>query len=271
MAQEKILVRNNLSTNTGRGPSENLWYDCPTLDLIVDPNTGHFVRDEFLNVGATTAPYQYVGDASPPFAGLAGDDDYGGIIRAAITNTDNNEAYLASGNDIGTLGAIDTVANGGKKFWFECRIRTSYVTDWGFICGLGGDTICAADLINDNQTAIATSASFVGFRILTAAATKLDAVYLTASGSEVVALEEAGTIAASTWIKLGLKFDPSVGTAGALDWYVNGAKCAVATQVTASTTSVPDGEGLLFVFGAKTGTTAAVNLDCDWWQFAQLA
>lgn len=251
--------------NSGRGVSPGIWSDCPWLEILNDNNIGFGIHDEFLNVGATTAPYQYVGDASPAFLGLDTDDYNGGVIRAPITNTDNNEAYMASGNDTGVLGAIDTLANAGRKTWFEARIRSSYITDMGLYLGLAEAGFVAANALVDNTGDLADG-SIIGFHRPAGASELLDFVYGTNGTAHTIGKADIWTPAADTWVKLGLKYDPKIGIYA----YVNGV-LVTPDPILASATNFPDGEGMLFAFGAKTGTATAINLDADWWRFAQLS
>ena len=207
----------DLSTvNSGNRPSAAVWQGFNQYDAVSIGRQCSLVGDDFMNTGATTAPYQYVGTASPPFQQGDVDDDYGGVLRAALAATDKAEAYVASGNDVGTIVAIDTSANGGKKIHFEARVRISVINaagaDPSMLVGLGAATTCAANLMTDDSGVLATTTSFVGFRSLSdTEADEIDAVYLTASGSEIVAKEIAGTLVSATWIKLGMVYDPAVG------------------------------------------------------------
>ena len=263
MSQPKIYV--SLDPDTTRGPSGSLWGNCDFRHApgSYDPSEGYGLFDDFVKPINLTDDYQSVGDASPAWAQLVDADTPGGVVRAAITNTDNNEAYLASHLDLAGFAGLDNTANSGRKTWFECRFRSSYVSDWGLIVGLGEAAICAANLIVDNQTALATAEGFIGFRILTADPDGLDAVYIPDAGAETVVQEAAGTIAVNTWTKVGIYHDPEDGTF----FYVNGVKHS-STGLTPLTTT-PYGEALGFIIGAKTGTSEAINLDLDWFEFAQ--
>ncbi|MEA3224506.1 MAG: hypothetical protein U9Q07_01040, partial [Planctomycetota bacterium] len=83
-------------------------------------------------------------------------------------------------------------------------------------------------------------------------------------------LDGIATLAAATWIKLGIRYrhQPRL-----LEWYVDGAKVASITRTALDNALFPDGadDFMQPTVGIKIGSAAgAVTLDLDWWACGQV-
>ena len=98
-----------------------------------------------------------------------------------------------------------------------------------------------------------------------------DFVYKAEGQSQTVALAAADVPVADTYAKLGFVYDPDAPAANRITIYVDGVRQS--TYVTATNIAAitfPDAEPMAMVMCAKTGETAAVLCQMDWWRCAQL-
>ena len=265
----------NEGANSGRGVSARIWGDCPVEDLLRDNNTGVWLDDDFTSfnlTGAAAASNSQVGQYSRGWTSYQDDTstlrqiatNRYGVVEMTTSADDEEEVELISGGGTGGLILLDTVANSGKKMWFEARISVSSIADIAVAIGLAEEASQANSFFTDTTGALADK-DFVGFRMRAATDAYLDAVFNTASGGgETVKKNQAQLMVASTWYKLGMKFDPAIGC----QWFVDGVQ--VGTNALASATNFPNGEELAVLFGVKTHTTAAKSLYVDWVRVAQL-
>lgn len=247
--------------DTSAGYSVRLWADCPILAFLEQPGRGFIMRDDFVHTNITTAgQYQIVTDTA--FTILA--TEVGGVLRQPLSATDNAEGYIGSNNDLG--GAVKLVK--GKKLWWEARIRTSVITSGSLIVGLAEETAIAANMMADTQTDAAiidtSDFDFLGFLMADDTSTaEVDAIYRTAGNTaHTIHSDDTQTLVADTWYKFGMRYDGGE----IIRYYVDGVQKG--TDLDPDTTDVPDGEEMGFIFGAKSSTTAATNVDMDWWAVA---
>jgi hypothetical protein len=267
------LVTHNGADATSAGPSHTIWGDCPVLAMLQDPSIGFHFFDDFLNFGGNATAGEsgwskYI-DTSNTILPLA--TEVGGVVQLLTDATDNDSPILTSGSN--TAGCVKVVS-GGKAMWYEARVRVSSaaLTEAAYFVGLTEEACAANDgLISDNpDTDIATvmaDKDYIGFANFTNAAPVLAACYKKAGGTDTVVVASAHTIALGSWVKLGIKFEPTIDR---LTFYVNGASVGYFDVGDAGTTNFPSGEELAMTFGLKNGTTAAKLLDVDWVRVAQL-
>jgi len=228
-----------------------------------DRNFGWGVFDDFLDLFATANRYTLTeGDAAASIGLIA--TEVGGVLRMTTGAVDNNEANIISGINEGVLGKINT---GTGKVWFECKWRPSSVTDnaAGYLIGLAEEGSGGANLQTDN-TGVVADKDFVGFSVVQADGNALTGIHNTSGGGGVTTLISSAAVpVADTWIRTGFYFDGLTTTT----FYVDGV--ALSTTVEYDATNFPNGEELAFVAGVKTGSATSINLDIDWWAFAQEA
>lgn len=290
---DKVMYGSNLgSADTARGPSPTIWGSCPVMDIIKDPNRGVHFFDEFdqfqpLNfaTGAVQTTDGGLGGKYRAFCSTAGTwapdnlphgvtGSFGGHI-SALCDTSNDAA------SIGTLSCpflLNTAGLAGK-LWFEARIAHTQVnsaTGNQLFVGLHENNVTAFSAtcpLGDGDTACATTAG-IGFRRAEAGLTVLDAIHWDHSATETVLDADLGltALAANTWIKLGMMFDPN-NSAAAVRFFVNGIESPTPlTKAALLALTYLDVSGLgpcLAMFAGAGGTAAYVYL--DWWRCAQLA
>lgn len=264
-----VTTKGNFSSgiNSGRGPSPNIW----TEELwrgVRGEGEGVFFHEEFLGWAGTVAANvgKYAGEI-----GWTAAEDTGtsivpttttggmGVIRLSTAATDNNGVSLGTQSG-GFL--INTFANSGTKLAVEGRFQISQITSGNFFFGLAlagiGD---ALDEIMADAGGLA-DVSCVGFLHPEAGLGFLDFVYNTAGGGGVTTHKDNGqALAASTWIKLGLTYDP---VDNRLRYLVNGLEIASVAGVLASATNFPDGLQLSPIIATKAQGAAQLQLDVDW-------
>ena len=263
-----MRVTHNIGYETNRIPS-GFWANFPYAAAAAGTQNVLLMRDDFETFYADDNRYNLVGDSVT--IAVAGDT---GHVVATVTNTDNNESYLAGG--IGLTGCCKMTTGGVSRVWWEVRTKVSVITDQGVFVGLALPTFVAANMLTDDTGETSTTnGSLVGFRVLTADPDGLDAIYGTAAAAATVYREAEATdslyvpgsstvylqnAVADTYVKLGGYFD------GAKHfWFVNGMKIDAA-GVAGTATNFPDAVNMHICLGVKTGAAVAKSLTTDWWQ-----
>lgn len=242
------------------GLSGALWGGVPLQEILGgNPELGRVIYKTFDNAPtiATTVTvdgiYAYV-DGS---CSVAPDADDPGVVELTTTNSANNEVHIAA--SVANAAPFAAISSSSPKtVIFEARVNLSSVADVAAVVGLAEPGFAANSGLADTTGAIADK-DFVGFQVLAAAPTAWDAIYHKAGQTQVQVLAAAHTQAASTYVKLGFRYNA---VSGDLDYYVNGAWVATVSDV--SVTAFPDGELLAPIFGVKTFASAAKVLRVDW-------
>lgn len=266
--------------NTGRGPSPYIWGDCPWNDIKSGDVDGIAIHDDFeffplpgtqtseINLGQykvyNTGATKVTSDAQ------FGTTETGGGIISILCDTDGDQGV------IGTQSCpfyLNTVSS--KKLWFECRVAlTAILTDGNqLFVGLAENTDftfgAAQPLANANATS--NAGAMVGFNRLEDGLGVLNASYADRATSWTNVLASVGSIAALTWVKLGMIFDPD-NTLECLQFYVNGVKSSTnMTKAALAALTYLDAGSLGFCmanFADSAGTTNYFY--CDWWRGSQL-
>lgn len=230
-----VEVSSNSVYDTGRAPSGSIWDNCPIPEFQAQLRKGVFFRKDFRDAPVLATPTitteAYYGDGFKAFGSsggtivTAGIQGGGGLI---FTETDDNEAL-----SIAQITLPFKIAPTTGRFWYETRLKTNTVTDTrhGFVSGLWAQQtltaivpIVAAGTLADNN--------FVGFHRLEGDGDQIDTVYKADGQTQVTVKADAisttagvhtaaGSLAADTYIKLGMFFDPQPSR---LYFYINGVK-----------------------------------------------
>lgn len=278
----KVTHRENSSSgNTGRGPSPNLWGDCDWLAMVEDPGIGITEFLDFVSGGLITAPTTHAALVGLPISGYSSTGSQISYGNAAYTTA----------NEAGTLILAETTTREGTairsdvvpyrissnmgKFWFECRFKINTVAadEISFFTGLYAAATLSASVpivAAGADTHLMADNNWVGFHKPVGDTTTFDAAYKADGVTQVTTNDGLGTLAAGTYIKLGMKFDPD--NASKLSWYVNGIKAATEKTVPNNTgTDFPADVALGWVIAMSVGTAASDNtLTLDWVRAAQL-
>lgn len=248
---------------TGAGLSPRMWYDCPLVQMLVDPALGIMARDDFTVVQATGFPYELTG-TNGTFTALA--DNPGIGVLAAPTGTDNNEAHIAYNNDVAGLIKCDV----SHKWWFETRIKLSQIAaEGGVFIGLLEQAASADAIMADDSMILTATLDAIGFQFVEASANATPNWRTMMQLAARAAVSETAAAASTSWVKLGMKSTPNAaGTVATVKFFVNGV--ALADSTTTAATDFPLDKYLIPHWGVKTGKSAAFTVSIDWWTGAQL-
>lgn len=257
--------------NEDRGRSPFLWAGFPIEDILRDNNKGWFDGDEFLDsidvaAGSEAAYGNYLGFASTG-GSVANGTDVGGV-RTLSSDGDNEGASFRR------RSCPFKIARGQGKFVFECRVKFSTITDTknGVFVGLMESASLTATVPIAAAGTLADQ-NLVGFHRLEGDGDQIDCVYkangVTQVNVQTDALPTQYVLAADTWIKLGMIYDPDDYS---LKFFANGVQIASYTVVSSAGTDFPNDVNLGFVIAIlnATGTTPG-DASIDWWYAGQLA
>lgn len=283
MSVKSPAMRRNLTVDQTRCPSDSLWADCDFEAIRTGEISGIAFRDDFTdfglpgtqtteinlgrykvyNTGAGVIQYDDMPHTTTPAGGM------GGVI-SMLTDTDGDQSVI--GTQTSPI-SLDTTQVG--KMWFEARVAlTSILTNMGqFFLGLceNGVVTYGAAIPLANANATASTCAMIGFNRLEDGLNVLNTSYAdhAAAWTDIQASANT-TLAANTWIKLGIKFDPK-DTTRCVRFFVDNIECTSAMTKTAlAALSHVDAKGLgpcMAFFADSAGTANYCYL--DWWQYAQ--
>jgi hypothetical protein len=256
-----------LTEDTTRLWCSSIWGDCPVEAIRAGDENGILVFDDFefgpiVAAGAEAATGLYKGFASTGGSVAAG-DEWGGTL--VLSSDGDNE-----GASFGMRNFPFQISRSHGKFWFECRIKTSTITDTkhGIFVGLIDNSTLSATVPIAADGTLADE-NFVGFHRLEGDGDYFDTVYKADGVTQVSVGADAIQIAADTYVKLGMKFDPRTNK---LTFYKNGVIAgATKTIPSAAGTDFPNDVrlGLVIAVLNATGTTPG-ETEIDWWRCAQV-
>lgn len=259
------------TADTSRGASSAIWASCPIEDILAGVKDGYHFFDDFLSgplvaAGSEAATGLYRGFGDTASTGANGDEIGGTLV---FTGTTQDKAC-----GFRTPTAPWQISRSHGKLWFEARVKSSTIADakHGIFLGLMEDTAIttAVPIISSSGTQSLADKNFVGFHRLSADGDMFDTVYKADGVTQVTVGSDAVTIAADTYVKLGMVFDPATYV---LTFYKNGVKLAdTKTIPSAVGTDFPNDVrlGLIFATSLATGTTPG-SAEIDWWRCAQLS
>jgi hypothetical protein len=269
-----VFNRANLAAaNNNRRASPNIWGDCPWNDIGFTKGGVKFF-DDFDTIGFTVPTTE--GQIGPYYKAFS---STGGVIKPAAATRGGVVTLGSDGDDEGA--AIATVcppfkitANEGK-LWFEARIKvdTIAVTKFDAFIGLGELMTLTATVPITATAGTLADQNLVGFLRpgtgTTGDGSILRATYKANTVTAVTVLDTASALAADTYVKVGMKFDP---TDNYLRFFINNLELT-------SKKLIPDNTGVDFPADVMLGPIAAVTnavgsitsvFTIDWWRVAQL-
>lgn len=269
--------------STDRGPSPSIWGNCPWEEIKERQQVGCWFWDDFMSSNITVQTTEGDWNAGNAYSQFS---DTGGTITADTTELGGAVAIGSDGDNemcsFRTTIAPFKLAYGGKKFWFEARILTSTIADTkhDIFIGLMENVALSSGIPITTSGALADK-NLVGFfrpesakgAAGTGGAT-INTMYKCDGVTAVTVQNDITTLVASTYVKLGMIFDPDKDNAGpnTLSFYVNGTRCStVKTVPSAAGTDFPNdiNLGLVFAIMNATGSSPGTS-SIDWWRAAQL-
>jgi hypothetical protein len=285
MAVKNVDYRlNRGSAITDRAVSPNIWGDCPWSQIVEGIVPGVYFFDDFASFPKTPATTegnwsQYAQFSSTGGAITAGTGQGG---EAIFGSDDDNE-----GASIRTLATpFKIIRNGSQgKFWFECRVKLSTVADttFEFFVGLMEDAALTATVPITATAATLADQNLVGFYRTESDGDAINTTYK-ANGVTAVTVGTGEVVpAASTYMKLGMKFepaadplipDPTLANANkfVLSFYLNNLRLTSTKQIpSAAGTDFPNDVGLGLVLAVRNAAGSSPGTaTIDWWRAAQL-
>ncbi len=279
-AQETVRYGANLgSADTGRKYSNAIWSDCPTQAVRDGTIDGVIFEDDFEAFalpGTQTTAIQcgryavfassgaWASDAMPHSATPLG---AGGIISALPG--DGASVIIGTANCPFSLATTNV-----GKLWYEGRIATtSILTNAGqLFFGLAETAVTtySVTIPLGNANAVSSALALVGFNRLEDGLGVLNTSYAdhATSWTDIGAAANS-TLAANTWIKLGMKFDPS-NALRCLRFFVDGIECATAmTKAALLALTHLDAKGLGPCFGFYGDSEGSDYVYIDRWRCVQ--
>lgn len=272
-----------LGSNTDRRPSPAIWDKVPFERMQEGDLDGVAIYDDFsllplqgtLTTQIAAGNYKVFGDTGNTITRVMSINSAlvsGGALQFAI-DTDNDEVSMAQAYPSFQMTGLAT--NSGK-LWFElCYAQSSIATNMASVffglANVAGVTLSTTVPLNDGDPIDATMYG-VGFRIAEDGLGVVDTV-VTDGGTSFtnIGATEGGTLAAFTFKKFGIMYDPDNVT-NCITFYVDNVPCA--TTISRSTltgyTNI-DANGLGFLIAStadSAGTTFKSYL--KWLKIAQL-
>lgn len=271
--------------NTGRGPSPFLWEDCPWHEIRTGFYGGVAFHDDFeafplpgtqtseLSLGHNGYKVYNTGSGNVKTnASLDGTETMGGII-SMLCDTAGDASVIGTQSCPFLLSGS---ASTSGPLWFEARYaQTGIATNnVQVFLGLGESdsfTYGAAKPLGD-ANAVCTDGPFIGLQQNEDGLGVFRGVYADEAATWTEVEDVVGTVAASTFAKVGMKYDPEDSTE-CVKFFFNGVQAASVisrSTLTGLTHLDVSSLGLIFAMFADSAGTATYGY-LDWWRCAQLA
>lgn len=222
-----------------RGWSYNLWRNFPFVEARNNPNkallydAADLIRNQPLFAGTTAQmgckPYL---DTNATLQGSASDPL--GLLEFVTPATQDKEVQLQWNTGVGGMVLISQTSGSIYKYLFEAVVKVSSIGNTLSWCvGCAKPAATGDSTLADDGTGLGDF-DFIGFQVLEADGDGPTAFHKETSGATTVinAAAAVGTLAASTFYRLGFEYDPNLGK---IFYWFNGTKLATASDVTAST------------------------------------
>jgi len=250
----------------------NFWAGSRVDEIVNGDFDGIRSFHDFQSGGKITIPTTEAALVGLPLNGfgssgstLAYDQVKNGGGALIMAETTANEGFI-----LRDVVAPYQISSGVGSLWFEARVRSLLVStnEIAFVCGLMDTTAASATAPLTMTTGAVADVNFVGFHKPVANTTALDTSYKADGVTLVEVNSDVGTLAANTWIKLGMKFDTFDNK---LSFYINGVKQASTKTIPNATgTDFPADVALGWVVGMCVGSGASDNeLHVDWVEVVQ--
>jgi hypothetical protein len=283
---KNVVWRQNGSSLTNlHSLSPNIWANCPLKRIAEDPSLGRYFYDDFKDyplIGTQTTQiahgrYKVFNSGAGtvvPVSAVNSVEKLGGALRVAL-DTDNDAGSIAQSYPSFRMSGDKSVDG---PLWFEgCYAQNSVVTNFAaWFLGLAetDQFVLATGVPFNGGNAITNTGSMIGFHVKEDGLGVVNTVYSDRATSLTdIADDEAGTLVAYTFKKLGMFYDP-----GAKDksrmvrFFADNVELETAiskTTLTGLTNLDANALGLMFAAVADSaGTTYEGYL--KWWGCAQL-
>ena len=235
-------------------PTAAIWNNFNLKELRENPFSGSLVESDFRR--GEDVPANAYSDAT---ANISVNSEAVGALQM-LGSADNDAVEIQY--------ACPILANGGKKWAFEARLKTNTVTadDIGFFLGLLTGQELTGDLIADNGAALIDS-NALGFQSFHADSTGVDAVYVAVGETPIIHDADVKTLTINVYTTLGMYYD---GTD--IRIYVDGVDTAdpiLAADIVADGDDFPEDAVMVATLCTKNGAAEDDVVIYDWARFAQ--
>lgn len=273
-----IVPMNNLTADTGRGPSPALWANFPSLEIIKYPERGTYRFTDFDNAGLLTSPTT---EAALVGLGLSGFGSDAGSATAGISF--GNATYSTTTNDAGTLILSNTTVNHAtsvrsavtpyrmsKGYGFlaweaRLKINTVATNEVAFFAGFMEDTALTVNvpLLAGSTFALADK-NVVALHKPVANTTTFNSTYKADGVTAGVVNTGIGALVADTYVKIGMTFNQFGDNK--LYFYVNNLRQGTGKVVPDNTgTDFPADKALGWAIAMAVGSGASDDsMTIDW-------
>ena len=266
-------------TAAGRGPSPEIWDDCPVAEFTTNPQAGSYFFDDFMvgiDIATATATAAasalgttgvWTGMTAATSNTVASDkDDVHGAITMSGT-TDDQDIIIAYPKTAHIAGVFKFTAD--KKLWMECRLKTNVITDAisQLFIGFAEEGLVATTTLLTTSEGGPADKDYVAFTRKYAASHGefLDTVFNTESGgtTPIEVGADAAELGANTYTKIGMYCDGTT-----LSFYQDGV--VLADSVAIGATDFPIDEEMAFYISLMVGAAGATStVTVDWVRIAQ--
>jgi hypothetical protein len=256
-----------------RMPSPAIWADCPSDEMLANPERGLYIWDDFLS-GIVADATLVLGQRYPGWtayvesdqaADVALQSDETGVIKLDQDGTDDDVTVVTSGDNV--TGCIKINANDPRPVWYETRVKLNTVTD--------GDLATFVGLMQEGQAGDGTplgalgalaDVDYIGFVVNEDDGDAVDFVVHIA-GTAAGGTANIATLTANTYVRLGFKYIPNEGK---IRVFVDGEEVKDAVY-DISSASFPAAQKLALVFAIASGANGVDSdgLYVDWVRLAQ--
>lgn len=288
---ERMHYRNEV----GDGPSEMIWGDPDLVNACQHPALGRHWYDDFMTFGPVAqsqanvraGAYRVFTNGTTTIVGASAAN--GGIVLTNNSTSDNGSAIGGATWPINIPGAAAGAVPTGKKMALEMRVKFSTVTATvapSCFIGLMDNTALSATVPVAAGATVGNCQCVGFFKGETAGSTiglyynddnsptAIQASALTSAAGENNQGDTLPAVAADTFLKLGVKYDPRVTDANGdnLSFFVNGILLqAGLTNVEIAALTNLAADYLTFVAGQiNSASASAPTMTIDWVKMAHL-
>ena len=178
------------------------------------------------------------------------------VIELSSGATANKSGNLATGGNVGTLGAISDAAGAAKLTIFEARVKLEDVADGSVFIGLSEvGTAAQSKPIAGTTNHTLQSEALIGFVINKAAPSALKFVYKANGVSEVELL--SASVVGGQYYNLGFVYDPSAPASEKIKVYIDNVEQAQKVSAdNIASSSFPDGTALAANIASRASSGA---------------
>ncbi len=275
-----VQLKSNLGdADTNRGPSPNIWGDCPIMSILEGSIAGTMFLDDFddfpLKASQTTeinhGRYKVYAEGTGVIAGVSTVNSLEvgkGVLKIDLTGDDDTSAIAQSYPSF-------LLTSTAGKLWFEARLcqSTIAVDTIGWFVGLAETEqfTLASDVPFDAASILLdNSGSMIGFKHEEGGLGKIDTCYNDRATTLTDIEATVDTVAAYEWVKLGMVFDPDETAASRIKFFVNNLETATPmSNATLIGLTNLDANALGLLFANVADSSFGDNY-LDWWRCVQL-